>query len=157
MLDLPAGNPLTRGCHTKPMFLSYQRCQSCLATARPNGRPKAQPVHWVIRSWIRLRASVSDPTGCCLSTIAGDRLSAHALNAGRSTVVGRGGLEPPTSRLSGVRSNHLSYRPNLASWSHQAPVEPGDVSRRSQATFCRRARHLCLAKMTWWSLSGSNR
>ena len=28
-------------------------------------------------------------------------------------LVGRGGLEPPTSRLSGVRSNHLSYRPNL--------------------------------------------
>ena len=28
-------------------------------------------------------------------------------------MVGRGGLEPPTSRLSGVRSNHLSYRPNL--------------------------------------------
>ena len=27
------------------------------------------------------------------------------------TLVGRGGLEPPTSRLSGVRSNHLSYRP----------------------------------------------
>jgi hypothetical protein len=27
-------------------------------------------------------------------------------------LVGRGGLEPPTSRLSGVRSNHLSYRPN---------------------------------------------
>jgi hypothetical protein len=27
-------------------------------------------------------------------------------------MVGLGGLEPPTSRLSGVRSNHLSYRPN---------------------------------------------
>ncbi len=26
-------------------------------------------------------------------------------------VVGLGGLEPPTSRLSGVRSNHLSYKP----------------------------------------------
>ena len=26
-------------------------------------------------------------------------------------VVGIGGLEPPTSRLSGVRSNHLSYTP----------------------------------------------
>ena len=27
------------------------------------------------------------------------------------SMVGLGGLEPPTSRLSGVRSNHLSYRP----------------------------------------------
>ena len=26
-------------------------------------------------------------------------------------VVGSSGLEPPTSRLSGVRSNHLSYEP----------------------------------------------
>ena len=30
-------------------------------------------------------------------------------------VVGLGGLEPPTSPLSGVRSNHLSYRPVVAS------------------------------------------
>ena len=28
-------------------------------------------------------------------------------------MVGLGGLEPPTSRLSGVRSNHLSYKPPL--------------------------------------------
>ncbi len=27
-------------------------------------------------------------------------------------MVGLGGLEPPASPLSGVRSNHLSYRPN---------------------------------------------
>lgn len=31
-------------------------------------------------------------------------------------MVGRGGLEPPTSRLSGVRSNHLSYRPSVRQW-----------------------------------------
>jgi hypothetical protein len=31
-------------------------------------------------------------------------------------LVGRGGVEPPTSRLSGVRSNHLSYRPLPAEW-----------------------------------------
>ena len=29
-------------------------------------------------------------------------------------VVGLGGLEPPASPLSGVRSNHLSYRPILS-------------------------------------------
>ena len=29
-------------------------------------------------------------------------------------VVGLGGLEPPTSSLSGMRSNRLSYRPRLA-------------------------------------------
>ena len=34
---------------------------------------------------------------------------------GRS-VVGLGGLEPPTSPLSGVRSNQLSYRPELVSF-----------------------------------------
>src|SRR5690606_36525049 len=28
-------------------------------------------------------------------------------------LVGPGGLEPPTSRLSGVRSNHLSYGPDV--------------------------------------------
>ena len=35
-------------------------------------------------------------------------------------MVGRGGLEPPTSRLSGVRSNHLSYRPIVRSGIRQS-------------------------------------
>jgi hypothetical protein len=29
------------------------------------------------------------------------------------SMVGLGGLEPPTSPLSGARSNHLSYRPDV--------------------------------------------
>ena len=39
---------------------------------------------------------------------------ASAVITGTGAVVGLGGLEPPTSPLSGVRSNHLSYRPSPA-------------------------------------------
>ena len=39
-------------------------------------------------------------------------------------MVGLGGLEPPTSPLSGARSSHLSYRPILRNNSnHPKPVE----------------------------------
>ena len=39
---------------------------------------------------------------------------ARGRNLGRGIsirIMGQGGVEPPTSRLSGVRSNHLSYWP----------------------------------------------
>jgi hypothetical protein len=39
-------------------------------------------------------------------------------------MVGLGGLEPPASPLSGVRSNHLSYRPKAV-----AIARPGGASR----------------------------
>ena len=40
-----------------------------------------------------------------------------------SNVVGLSGLEPPTSRLSGVRSNRLSYKPIWFSWcAHSFPL-----------------------------------
>ena len=39
------------------------------------------------------------------------QLSYTPIIKGLLNVVGLGGLEPPTSRLSGVRSNQLSYRP----------------------------------------------
>ncbi len=40
-----------------------------------------------------------------------DRLSRSPRLDLREAMVGLGGLEPPASPLSGVRSNHLSYRP----------------------------------------------
>jgi hypothetical protein len=42
------------------------------------------------------------------------------------SVVGLGGLEPPTSRLSGVRSNQLSYRPTPRSVAED-DVEPAEA------------------------------
>ena len=43
----------------------------------------------------------------------------YTLRSGKTenirNLVGSSGLEPPTSRLSGVRSNHLSYEPMLLS------------------------------------------
>ena len=43
-------------------------------------------------------------------------------------MVGLGGLEPPTSRLSGVRSDQLSYKPISPAWvfseGMQSPLKP---------------------------------
>ena len=50
-------------------------------------------------------------------------------------MVGRGRVELPTSRLSGVRSNHLSYRPLTSN-----SVEPHSQSRRQAITSARGAR-----------------
>jgi hypothetical protein len=46
-----------------------------------------------------------------LAKLALSQLSYGPIGLAFASMVGRGGLEPPTLRLSGVRSNHLSYRP----------------------------------------------
>ena len=53
-------------------------------------------------------------------------------------MVGPGGVEPPTSRLSGVRSNHLSYEPGARQRAQQSDPEgsaywlPGKAMRTAQ-------------------------
>ena len=80
--------------------------------------------------------------------------------------MGLGGIEPPTSPLSGVRSSHLSYRP-VGQWPcargfqpcRYSPSSPRHSSasaspRLSQGTLeIRRA----TGAFHWWSWSGSNR
>ena len=61
----------------------------------------------------------------------------------QESVVGLSGLEPPASPLSGVRSNHLSYRPKVSRFSREV--------RTWRCGLLRREPHV------WWSLSGSNR
>ncbi len=47
-------------------------------------------------------------------------------------MVGRGGFEPPTSRLSSARSNQLSYQPKSDVSSKAVSVRPGAARRRSK-------------------------
>ena len=59
----------------------------------------------------------------------------------KTQVVGSNGLEPSTSRLSGVRSNHLSYEPMYVAGSLHRPT-------------CFAA--ACLSARRWWRRTESN-
>ena len=47
----------------------------------------------------------------------------YSLCSFQGSLVGSSGLEPPTSRLSGVRSNQLSYKPILKSFDFSGDEE----------------------------------
>src|SRR5687768_15487436 len=55
----------------------------------------------------------------------------------RQKLVGLGGLEPPTPRLSSVCSNQLSYRPRRVGTPNAAPNLASDLSGCSRNTRCR--------------------
>ena len=75
---------------------------------------------------------------------AGSVVAASSPPRVRGELVGLGGLEPPTLRLSGVRSNHLSYRP-------PRPVDTGKRARfRSASRRDRVASSVaCRARVLW--------
>ena len=59
------------------------------------------------RSWWSLSGSNRRPPACKASALPAELRPQETWK-----MVGLGGLEPPASPLSGVRSNHLSYRPS---------------------------------------------
>ena len=64
------------------------------------------------------------------------RLRCTSLDLGSAlcAVVGLDGLEPSTSRLSGARSSHLSYRPVFLIWLYGSPSVTDSV-RRALSSF----------------------
>ena len=59
---------------------------------------------------LRLSAAFClEPLSACMAYVVLVKL--NSFNKLIACLVGSSGLEPPTSRLSGVRSNHLSYEP----------------------------------------------
>ena len=116
-------------------------CRSHVAPCEAHSKPAWQPVptsdvasHVLLSSRCQLCLAVLGPTSRSASTRFWKSGHPSALNSG---LVGRGGLEPPTSRLSSARSNQLSYRPQMSVISHQ--------NKDSAVPW------------HWWSLSGSNR
>ena len=64
----------------------------------------------LLTSWMQIRRS----TNWAKAPFWKTKINCNILLSTFRKLVGRGGLEPPTSRLSGVRSNQLSYRPRQA-------------------------------------------
>ena len=54
-----------------------------------------------------------------LSQLSYSPIKVSILYQSLEKLVGLSGLEPPTSRLSGERSNHLSYRPSIVSFTYK--------------------------------------
>ena len=71
------------------------------------------------RGWIRVQALIwwsqsgsnRRPPACKAGALPAELWPHDRSRASQNPLVGLGGLEPPASPLSGVRSNHLSYRP----------------------------------------------
>src|SRR5690606_38356662 len=94
-------------------------CQSIRSCPRCRWRPPrgpARPCSGRASSWRRQRRPRREPAEGSSS------FCTPVYSSGGARSVGLGGLEPPTSSLSGKRSNRLSYRPSLG--------EPSEVAAR---------------------------
>ena len=118
------------------------RLSTCQGTVRQLSRALSQSATHATRRWSGVREwsqresnprhpackAGALPTELWPLTSGGDALASS---------VGLGGVEPPTSRLSGVRSNHLSYSPECARGAVDGGRPGGSrptVSERNSAT-----------------------
>jgi hypothetical protein len=76
--------------------------------------------------WWSLSGSNRRPEACKATALPAE-LRPHVPRRNNSIMVGLGRLERPTSPLSGVRSNHLSYRPSRTGTIPKGHPSPTDV------------------------------
>jgi hypothetical protein len=97
----------------EPIHNVKDRSETLLPTVEPR-----DPVF--LHSWKNGGASRDRTDDLKLAKLALSQLSYGPIGLAFASMVGRVGVEPTTSRLSGVRSNHLSYRPPSSPAGHEA-------------------------------------
>jgi hypothetical protein len=135
-IPMPDTGPMTGKGKPHPLL---DRHPPVTRPATPQGTriPKGRPAHTHHHTISRQGAAppcrhtgpgqVNDPTGCRTRSPP-----PNLAQAGGRALVGPGRLERPTSRLSGVRSNQLSY----------GPVQRSEAKRAATRTKASSARHL---------------
>ena len=126
---VPSGNKTAYGCGGLKWTRTTRQFAivACLRLPTPKslrllGTPGCSPdsfAHWFAALasspvWVR-SASNSHAYQACTARL-------FSLHPSLTGLVGSSGLEPPTSRLSGVRSNRLSYEPSLLVCAHALQV-----------------------------------
>jgi hypothetical protein len=90
-------------------YAASLRCQTSAPLTR-KGRARTSLMFRIQKNWWSLSGSNRRPEACKATALPAE-LRPHVPRRNNSIMVGLGRLERPTSPLSGVRSNHLSYRP----------------------------------------------